>query len=64
MSTRTAKFLGRPLPLWTGAASAVLAAAQLLELINWTGDQMAGVVLALGAVLGLAGHQGGTGGDE
>lgn len=52
--SRTARFLGRPLSLWTGAISALFGAAQLLGLIHWSGDQMAGVVLAIGAVLALA----------
>lgn len=62
MSKRTRKILGRPVPLWSGAVSMGLAAAQALGYIDWTGTQMGMVTGAVGALLVLA--AGGTDDDE
>lgn len=59
---RAAEFLGRPLPLWTGALSLCIALGQAFDVIEWSGEQMGAVQAATGAVLLLAGYQGG--GDE
>lgn len=51
--SRTARFLGRPAKLWTGAVAACINLGVVFSILDWTETEVAVANLAAGSILAL-----------